>query len=1263
VITRLLRWLRWSLGALFAIACAAAVALVVYIESEDFQRWFETRALTLINEEIQGSVSWDRLEGSLWTGWRAHRLKLRHQERDVFSADSAEVGYALLPLLWKRIEITRLAASAPVVNLSKLPNGEWNLMQALSSRQPSSGPFQWTVAIRGINIADGEVSLRPVMDRPDLYRLRQLSATGNLNLAEGLNVQLERVASWVDTPQQEQIYASGGLTYRQNDERQSLEFENFWLQNRRSKLMLAGAIKDLVSLDSDLRLTIGHLAAADLTRYVSDWPAGVDLSGEARVNGPGKAMDGRFDVQLSSRGQIYGTARANLLDDAKPYNAAVHVRALALAPILRTRSISGALSADLNLSGAGEATETIEASGTAQVTGLWVHQREVGAVSARGSVRNRAADLTGAIEGALGRGRWQAQLRFAAKPEYRATLALSEIDPVKLAALKELPPARLNLTAQLNGTGTDPSTMAAQLDIDLQASHWGAVKIDGGKIAGRIAGGRLHIQTLNLQAAGATLAAEGSLAIGEPQALSVQYRLQAADLGPWLGLIGQSGSGRLQLNGRAEGTLPALSSRGVLAARDVKIAELSAAAADGSFSLQKIAASSWPRGSAEFKIKELRAALDFAQVQGSVALPASTVPSFTLSGVARDASGRSHRLVAEFENQPGEWRARAREIVIALPDGNWILSAPALFTYRHDDLLIERLSLRNGRAAISAAGQVSLSGAQALTVQLDGVELAALRRWRPNGAELKGVLTAQAQVRGSAAEPEIEASAAVGAGQIAGQSYRSIQARADYRRRLLNVDLVIAQDEQHDLSVRGTAPLVLAWHPSWRAEPLAGMALRAQSAGLSLAFLNALKPPVENIAGEIALDIVLSGSLADPQARGSFELSNGAFGVKRLGLRLNEINVAGNADARRLIVSRLAARSGKGAITGKGVVSLARYVPEELSLSVAARRWPALSTERYQAVIDADLRAQGPLSAPTVSGSVEVLEGTLRPRLAALEKSSVALERDPTIVVVSQRGGAPIKAPSAADKRDDNGLWSALALDLKVAIPRNLWVRHPNANVELSGHIAMAKKARAEPALTGTIEAVRGWAGFQGRRFEIARGVVQFTGAQPINPSLDIVAEYRVTDYQISALVGGTAEKPTLNLRSDPSLEQSDILALLLFGKPTSELTGNQQLSLRQNAIDIGTGFAASQLTKTVADALGLERLGLDLSDLSYSGGQVRVGSYVGQQTFVSFGQEVSGKYGREISVEYQLTPSVRIDATRGITGNNGIDIIWHKRY
>jgi translocation and assembly module TamB len=190
----------------------------------------------------------------------------------------------------------------------------------------------------------------------------------------------------------------------------------------------------------------------------------------------------------------------------------------------------------------------------------------------------------------------------------------------------------------------------------------------------------------------------------------------------------------------------------------------------------------------------------------------------------------------------------------------------------------------------------------------------------------------------------------------------------------------------------------------------------------------------------------------------------------------------------------------------------------------------------------------------------------------------------------------------------------------------------------------VTKASGGNLTVAGLIETVHGWVGFQGRRFTLTRGKLEFHGSEKIDPSLDIVAEYRAGNYLISAVVKGTAEKPTLTLTSDPQLDQGDILAVLLFNKPISSLEKSERASLQQNAVSITSGFAAAQIGQAVSQALGLQELGVDITN-------------------VSFSQDVSGKYGQEVSAEYRITSDWRFSVSARTVGPDGVDLIWQKRY
>jgi translocation and assembly module TamB len=236
-------------------------------------------------------------------------------------------------------------------------------------------------------------------------------------------------------------------------------------------------------------------------------------------------------------------------------------------------------------------------------------------------------------------------------------------------------------------------------------------------------------------------------------------------------------------------------------------------------------------------------------------------------------------------------------------------------------------------------------------------------------------------------------------------------------------------------------------------------------------------------------------------------------------------------------------------------------------------------------------------------------------------------------------------------------------LDLGMRAPGNLWVRHPDLIAELSGDVKISKARQRDLDLTGRVEVVRGSFAFQGRRFQLSRGVVQFTGGGKINPSLDVAAQYKLPNYQVEVVISGSVEKPTLTLSSQPPLEQADILALILFGRPLNTLNQNEQASLQQSAVNVASGFVAGKIAGSVAKALGLDSLGIDVSEVDFSGGRVGFGRYVGSKTYVSASQQLSGEHGREVSMEYEIVPDWKIGTSATSTGSSGIDIIWHKRY
>jgi translocation and assembly module TamB len=632
---------------------------------------------------------------------------------------------------------------------------------------------------------------------------------------------------------------------------------------------------------------------------------------------------------------------------------------------------------------------------------------------------------------------------------------------------------------------------------------------------------------------------------------------------------------------------------------------------------------------------------------------------------ARDAQRRLHTVIAAVQYAPSQIEARVTNLTITLTDGTWKLAQPAVIAQRGTDFFVDDVSMRNGDRSFSVDGRLSLSGSQSLRLSVDRIPLETVRGFFPDAPDVTGTVSGQAQVAGTASAPDISARMTLDESRIGGQKYRGLSAALTYSGGRADLDAVLLQDKVHRLEASGSVPVTLSWSNGWRFETSGNLTGRVQSTGLSIALLNAFSgKAIRDIAGELALDLQVRGTVADPSVEGSLRLRDGKLTPVDLGIEVSSINAEGRLETRGITVARLTASANGGKLSGSGFIGLQKFASQRIDLTLTANRWPAINTQRYQADVNGAVSIRGSLSAPRVIGNIEVVRAQLRPDLAFLKQGATPVKRDSTIKVVGGKRPAPTSArPEDKAPPLDNEVWKNAAIQVQVIVPNNAWLRHPNANVELSGKVTLEKAPEEDLAITGLLEAVRGWIGFQGRRFNVTRGVVSFGGGDKINPSLDIVAEYRTGEYAISVNISGRAEKPALTLASQPQMEQSDILAVLLFGKPIAALNQGEAVSLQQSAINLTTGFAASQVAKAVSQTLNLQQFGLDLSDVEVADGRVRVGRYVGDKTFFSVGQEIAGSYGREVAVEFRITEDWKLGVSSSTEGTSGVDVIWHKRY
>ena len=129
-----------------------------------------------------------------------------------------------------------------------------------------------------------------------------------------------------------------------------------------------------------------------------------------------------------------------------------------------------------------------------------------------------------------------------------------------------------------------------------------------------------------------------------------------------------------------------------------------------------------------------------------------------------------------------------------------------------------------------------------------------------------------------------------------------------------------------------------------------------------------------------------------------------------------------------------------------------------------------------------------------------------------------------------------------------------IKLDLRVTTTPELQMQ--TAMAKLSGDADLrVRGTAARPAVLGRIDILEGEVFFNGAKYRLERGDVIFTNPARIEPILDLEASTRVSDYDVSIGVNGTADKLNVNYRSEPPLPSADIIALLALGRTREEST------------------------------------------------------------------------------------------------------------
>jgi len=785
---------------------------------------------------------------------------------------------------------------------------------------------------------------------------------------------------------------------------------------------------------------------------------------------------------------------------------------------------------------------------------------------------------------------------------YEVAGEIAGLDVSRLPLAVALPSTALTGTLSLRGRGTDLETLEGFFALDGGRSSVAGLQFDAALARLEVGGGVLRVDTLHFELADTRLAAGGEWGLTRPATAPLRYTFESPDLSALRriaavgGLIPPQLTGSILATGEIAGSFDHPVFTTTLEGRNLRFDD-------------------WRASSLSLNLRAFRDPL--RGVGGEMTLAGDNVvlPLESFQAIRIEASGTdgvfSLGLFARRDARSDIAASGVLELDGLVPLGidlqtlalrvdgiAWELLAPSRIRWAEQEgLMVENLMLtRNGtgEGLIAIHGNLPPTGMANLTVRAEGIDLADIRRILRTGPALEGLLTLDVVLEGPVTDPEL--SIRISADQFGYEGVLTDRVVFDGRYRggrlVGYADATMAGQRlfHAELSV----PMLLSLEqlvPTFELLQTDPISITASADSLPLDLVAAVVPGLSNGTGVVRAEILVGGTLDVPALDGWARLEDGAITIDPLRVRYNAIQSDLTLVQNRVVINSLSARSG-GTLSVSGSIDFPAGVPARFAITSGFEGFRFMDDPAVgRLTASGQLALTGAGTTPVLTGTIEVRESTIRVPDFAQEQPGLELG----YADIGAFGQFPddeifVTAPLLGNVEVDG---------VQLSIAESVWLESNEMRVQITGDLVIYRVGE-DLRIFGALQAVRGTYALEisaiTREFDVIRGRVQFFGTGDLNPSLDILAGYRVRgttvgrggDLTVLVNVGGTLLTPRVQLTSDTPvpLSEADLISYLLFGQPSFELGGVTRTFAEQILVqEVVGGILAAELERPILRA------------------------------------------------------------------------------
>jgi translocation and assembly module TamB len=423
--------------------------------------------------------------------------------------------------------------------------------------------------------------------------------------------------------------------------------------------------------------------------------------------------------------------------------------------------------------------------------------------------------------------------------------------------------------------------------------------------------------------------------------------------------------------------------------------------------------------------------------------------------------------------------------------------------------------------------------------------------------------------------------------------------------------------------------------------PLEGSAPLTLSAvgAVDLQLLRFFEPDVQS-AGKLLLDLRGTGATAHPEIQGQLRIQNVSLITPDAPLGLQNLNGVLDVSNDKVNITQLTGEAGGGQVSARGVIG---YRPQlQMNVGLQAKSVRIRYQDAIRTVLESDLNLVGTREASTLNGRVLIDSLSFTPNF---DLASLA----------GQVQSGPESAPS-------EGMTQNLKLNIAVQTARDLNLSSSAVSLQGQANLRVIGMA-ADPVIVGRTEFTGGDIFLMNKRYQIERGIIEFSNPNRTEPVLNVLLTTTINQYNLSLTFLGPLDKMQTNYVSDPPLPTADIINLIARGQ-----TAQQAAAAPSNlgASSLLAQGAASQVSGGIQKLAGLSSLSIDPTlggNDSNPGARIAMQKRITSGFLFTFATDVTTTQREIIQGEYQFNKRWSASVTRDENGGFAVDGKYHKRF